>query len=449
MSRTVIDGKYKCEWLPTQAALNTVLREQIPNLMYCGGFGCGKSRYLAELAFNLACAVPGIEIGVWRKTMVSLRGTTHRLFIEQACPTEYLGYYNRSSMLTIMKNGSRLDWLGMDNIQGKGSYWFDVNLVDESIEFEEDELKMMESRLRGQHLEVPFQLYSTNPGAPGSYQHTLFPINEKKSDKERDPDYRYFAATSYENFHNPASYFKRLDKWKGTRYYERYVLSKWTAFEGMVWDQYEPEKHLIEPFPIPANWPKYAAVDFGYVDPFVMLWIAIDPGTGKRYVYRQFYMTHRLVRDVIPVVRGVTEKCNEQLEEIVADHDAENRAQFEQDWRKTEPANKTVLSGIQDVAELFLDGDDGLPMLYIFNNDWSEREGFWYGLMDSDPLLEEINAPTCLQEEIPGYMWADKDKPVKDKDHACDALRYHVHTENAQQELTSGQIRTSRPFSRR
>ena len=447
MSREVVEGKYVCDWLPTQRRLNDILHLGVPNVMYCGGFGCGKSRYGAEVGFYMACAIPGIEICYWRKTMVSLRGTTHRLFIEKAVPPEYIGYYNTSSMTTILTNGSRIDWLGMDNVQGKGSYEFDVAIIDESIEFEEEELKMIDGRLRGQHIETPFKLNLTNPGAPGSYQHNIFPLNEVA--KKPDPDYRYFAAVSHENHFNQPAYFRRLEKWKGTKYYDRYVLSQWTAFEGMVWDQYDPEKHLVDPFPIPKNWPKFGAVDFGFVDPFVMLWIAIDPGTGRKYVYRQYYMTHKLVREAVPVCKAVTEHCEERLEHIVADHDAENRAQFEKDWMKTVPAEKTVKAGLQSVAELWMDQDDGQPGLYVFNNEWSEREGFWYGLMEEDMLLEEEGAPKCLQDEIPTYMWGADDRPVKKWDHACDALRYDVYTEKAQQEVIGGKIRTGSTFARR
>ena len=46
-----------------------------------------------------------------------------------------------------------------------------------------------------------------------------------------------------------------------------------------------------------------------------------------------------------------------------------------------------------------------------------------------DPELERLHQPLCTRDEIPGYVWADKqtkDIPVKDRDHGIDQMRYAV-----------------------
>ncbi|CAM5367252.1 PBSX family phage terminase large subunit [Streptomyces californicus] len=52
-----------------------------------------------------------------------------------------------------------------------------------------------------------------------------------------------------------------------------------------------------------------------------------------------------------------------------------------------------------------------------------------------DLLIHE--SATGLVEELPGYSWDDtaaeagEDKPIKENDHSCDALRYGVRTTEA------------------
>jgi len=44
-----------------------------------------------------------------------------------------------------------------------------------------------------------------------------------------------------------------------------------------------------------------------------------------------------------------------------------------------------------------------------------------------DERLVEARKPTCLEEELPSYVWADKntkDVPVKEDDHGIDYSRY-------------------------
>jgi phage terminase large subunit len=220
---------------------------------------------------------------------------------------------------------------------------------------------------------------------------------------------------------------------------------------GQIWQSFNPAVHVIEPFAIPKEWPKQIAVDFGYDNPLTMLWIAKNPITETKYVYRQLYKTGLLVRQACEIGKTVSNKCGEVIRRIVADHDAENRAQFEEYWQETLPARKDVMSGIQAVEEMFMPGADGKCGVYIFNDSWSERDGYWYGNLDFDPMLKEEGKPTCLQEEIPIYKWGKDDKPIKENDHACDALRYDIYTENELEGKGGifGKIRHQESYSRR
>jgi len=430
MSRRLINGQYAITYLPTQQkAIDCIGAMKTPNIMYNSGFGSGKTLMVGEAAEQLLLQYDEVKIGIFRKTRTSIKDTTYKVFINEVLPPEYIANLNKTDLDITLINKSNIHFFGIDNFERKGSLQFDAIFTDEATELEEEDHIMLNGRLRGTVIPMPMKIDVCNPGAPGSYLHKLYVQNDEKHIELQDKDFKYFTCTSFENIHNPKSFFERLKKWIGTQYYDRYVLGMWKAFRGNVLEQFDPKVHVIPPFPIPSNWPKWLSVDFGYDHPLVMLWIAQDPGTGRQYVYRQFYKTHTLVKDACASGKKVTDACKETLEDITADHDAENRAQFELYWQATRAAIKDVKPGLQAVQELLLPQYDGKPGLYIFDDAWAERDGFWYGNYDPDPVLKEKSLPQNLQEEIPRYMWGKDDKPVKEFDHAVDSTRYHVFTQ--------------------
>jgi phage terminase large subunit len=104
---------------------------------------------------------------------------------------------------------------------------------------------------------------------------------------------------------------------------------------------------------------------------------------------------------------------------VITDHDAEGRATFEKAIGiSTAPAHKKVLEGIQATQGRLKFAGDGKPRIYILHDSLVER----------DRALIDAKKPTCTAEELPGYIWQNNDKeaPVKENDHGCDAMRYLV-----------------------
>ena len=71
----------------------------------------------------------------------------------------------------------------------------------------------------------------------------------------------------------------------------------WTAFEGQAFMEFTDDSahykdglftHVIAPFDIPKEWPKYRSFDFGYSKPFAVQWWAVSPD-DTLYMYREWY----------------------------------------------------------------------------------------------------------------------------------------------------------------
>ena len=68
-----------------------------------------------------------------------------------------------------------------------------------------------------------------------------------------------------------------------SRWYGEYEASS-----GLIYDNWEPAVHWIDPFPIPARWPRFRAIDPGRKDPCAAIWAALSPW-GHLVFYREYY----------------------------------------------------------------------------------------------------------------------------------------------------------------
>ncbi len=65
-------------------------------------------------------------------------------------------------------------------------------------------------------------------------------------------------------------------------------LGEWVFYTGLVYPSFSKDMHIIDPFRIPQDWPKFRVIDFGSRDPFCCLWYAVGPNS-EIYVYREYY----------------------------------------------------------------------------------------------------------------------------------------------------------------
>jgi phage terminase large subunit len=209
---------------------------------------------------------------------------------------------------------------------------------------------------------------------------------------------------------------KALDNLTGVRY-ERLRLGIWAAAEGLVYEDYNPSVHIYKQIKEPpADWTRFLSIDFGFTNPFVCQFWAID-NDGRAYLYKEIYKTRTLVEDHAAQIKELL-RNEPRIQYIITDHDAEDRATLERHLgMSTTKANKNVSEGIQSVAARLKVQADGKPRIYLCRDAVVER----------DSMLENEKKPCSTLEETAGYVWnTDKDAPVKTNDHGMDAMRYLV-----------------------
>lgn len=387
------------------------------NLLYChapeilmeGPAGTGKTRALLEKANLCALKYPGMRALFVRKTRESMTESILVTLEEKVLPTGWpmLSGRARSQRQSYRyPNGSILVIAGMDRASRIMSSEYDMIFAFESRELLEDDWESLLTRLRNGIMPYQQAIADTNPDAPTHWLNQRALRGQMTRLLSRHDD----NPTVTEEYKN------RLDHLTGVRR-DRLFKGIWSGQEGAVYDLWDPTVHMTEYDEIPHDYRRIRSIDFGYTNPFICQWWAIDPD-DRMILYRELYMSHGLVEDHAQTIIEHSE--NESYEATVCDHDAEGRATLERYGIQTTLAQKSLRSGIQSVTKRLKKSDDGKPRLILMHNT----------LIQIDHRLQDKQKPTSTHQEITGYVWQKgsdaSEMPVMVNDHGMDAMRYAV-----------------------
>lgn len=388
-----------------------------------GPAGTGKTRAMLTKVHLCMLKYPGARAFITRAVHQDLKASALQTFDDEVVSkydfVEYYGGSAREPAQYRYPNGSEIFIGGMDRSSKAKSTQFDIIFVNEGTEIDEDTWETLMARNR--HGVMPYQqlLADCNPDRPTHWLNQRANAGKTTRHGSRHED--------NPAFHDGADWTPRgreyiavLEQLTGARYL-RLRKGVWAMAEGMVYDTYDPNIHVIDRFPIPDDWARYLVVDFGYTNPFVCQWWAVD-GDGRAYMYREIYMTQRLVEDHARDIKRLHGEEPPPVD-VVCDHDAEGRETLQRylGW-STRAAVKVVREGIQEVQARLRPAGDGKARLFYFRD----------ALVEKDQRLLEKKKPVRTVEEYEGYVWDEGSKrlqgedPVKQDDHGMDATRYFV-----------------------
>jgi hypothetical protein len=111
------------------------------------------------------------------------------------------------------------------------------------------------------------------------------------------PDWIYPESQKAQAFHKwVVEPLERQDD-KARREGEARFFGRWHESSGLVIDEWDSSKHVIEPFDIPSHWSRFRAVDHGNQHPAACLWGAMSPA-GDLFLYRDWLRTGRVVSQI-------------------------------------------------------------------------------------------------------------------------------------------------------
>lgn len=393
-------------------------RDKSPILLLTGSKNGGKSHLAAEKIHGYLLKYPGSTASLYRKA--------HEFAVKSIVPMMQfvIGNDDRIKYINgvfVYDNGSRAYVAGMlDQKQREAARSLrgakgepDIAWMEEANAFTRADFEEISANTRGKVAAWQQVILSTNPDMPQHWIYTdLILGNGAKV---------YYSGVKDNPMASPAD-FERLDRLTGVQR-ERLRDGKWVRAEGVVYDEFNPDVHIVDWFQIPDEWDKYRAVDFGYKNPFVCMWWAVD-GDGAMYLYREIHEVEKLVEDLTPAIIRLT--GSERIIDTVADHDAEDRATMERHGIRTLTANKEVQRGIQEVKSRLSIQNNGRARLYILRGSLVDLDG-----NKRDDTIGEDGAPISLAGEMTAYAWEkytdgkpNKEAPHKMFDHHQDPTRY-------------------------
>lgn len=385
----------------TQIQLNPKQDEYIfaPDEFVCikGTWGCGKS-LAALLAADRECMEhPGNLYLVFRKEWVDLRDSTLRdwedMIGRSVNGSNEVRYKNKS--ILMFRHGDDLNSLKNINLGGA--------LMVQAEEMTEDDFWWVKGRLRRPQGTRQLRIECNYDGQNWIYN--LF--NQKKIG-------RLITTNTFDNEKNlPKDYIPGLMKLP-KRLQERHLYGSDADMEGAVWDEFSQARHVIDPFIPPSSWEQLIVLDHGVTNPTAVLFGAVDRD-GRVFVYDEHYEAEKVISHHASKIkeRAVHPSCDWLADpSIFAKINSKNGKlysvadEYSEQGINFRPADNDVLGGLNRVNEYFKN-----DMLFITRN--------------------------CVHtlEEVPNYKWMrikigqqknEPDRPVKKRDHTCDALKYMI-----------------------
>lgn len=352
---------------------------------YVGGIGSGKT-------FAGACKVIARtgrkELGlVAAPTYSMLRDATQRTLLALM---DDLGisyeFRKGENALTIPASGHEIIFRSLDNPENLRGPNLDYAWVDEGSLIDRMAWMVVKGRVR-----VGFNPQAWLTCTPKGRNYVW-----EEWERDADPNHPLYRVRTDENPELPDGYAESLG-YTGT-FAAQELSGEFVAFDGLVWAMFNRPTHvkIIDC----DDWRAILSVDVGTRNPTAILTVRGEP--ERRHIQREVYRGGMSSEEIIEAVESEADRVNP--DKIFLDPSA--AAYIETLRRHGYPAEKAendVAFGIGQVATAFADG------------------------MTIDPSCVNLIA------ELESYHYpdnkTDSDKPVKQFDHACDALRYAIASE--------------------
>lgn len=296
----VVDLNFRDEFgeitepLPKQ---KEVLSSDARLLLFCGGWGAGKTQAILRRHALISLYSPGLRSFLGRFE-------AEQTYTELVLPfLDIIGELlishverKRMIMMRTIDNEKPAVVLygGLDPAKGarrriRGSK-FGLITVDQLESIPEDMFwELVAGRLRQTGIPKRYFQATANPvGGIGHYIYRFF-VKKEIPQKLLDAGFNaedicYVHADTFENIYLPKDYVVFL-KGLPEPLYRQFVLGKWESAEGRVYSEIK----VIPSFQIPSNWLVFRVFDYGYTHPFVCLFFAISPEGGEVHLFREYY----------------------------------------------------------------------------------------------------------------------------------------------------------------
>lgn len=475
--------------LIANSAADQFHRSRMKVRLYGGGFANGKTTALVAEMLRIARDYPGAAILAARATYPKLNSTLRREFIKW-CPPNWIKSFDKTKENTcVLRNGTIIDFRYIEqqgsstdengestsNLLSANYDFIAVDQVDDVQITHEDFLNLV-GRLRGA---TPYAgddttmprtgprqiILSCNPTLGWPYKKLVKPVHDLRAgvfnpdlicETTREgetvfingapvPMIDIFEASTYDNAQNlEPDYIQGLEAMYRGKMRDRYMLGKWVAFDGVVYDEFDENVHVV-PHSFLCQHLRTMRLegyrqtilegyDFGIASPSTYLLALVD-AEGAIYVVDGFYEPNAGIEWQAEQIRKL--RLQYYPQEVWMDNATLEVRSDPSIFKRTSAGMKTVGDSVAAMFQA-----EGIYMVRgnnnILNGILKVKSYLTPQLTMVHPFSGAYGAPklyvsdklTWLRDEFATYRWKKQrndtsiDTPVDGKDHALDALKY-------------------------
>ncbi len=185
--------------------------------------------------------------------------------------------------------------------------------------------------------------------------------------------------------------------------------------EGLVYTEFDPEIHVIDPIELPEEWQSSLSIDPGLNNPLSCHFYYQDYD-GVVYVAAEHYEKGKDINYHAEAIKNIAERL----------HWKKNSSGMLEALIDSASKQRTLASS-KSVAELFF--ERGIAVNTKVNKDKFAGIATVKDYFQARPTRIYIfRTAVNLIRELKSYWWGDGDSPIKKDDHALDELRYYLMT---------------------
>lgn len=390
------------------------METQATEVLYGGAAGGGKSFLMRAVAILWCAAIAGLQVYFFRRLrddLVKNHMEGPKGLLQLLAPWVAAGYCQIVEDEIRFWNGSKIYLCHCKDEKDRFKYQgaeIHVLVIDELTAFTETIYRFLRGRVRMVGINLPPEyagrfpriLASSNPGNVGhhwvkaAFIDGAAPLEIRAmNDNEGGMVRQYIPARLDDNpsmASDDPNYRSRLRGLGSEALVKAMEDGDWNVVAGAYFANWSTQRHVIRPFTIPAHWTRFGSFDWGSAKPFSMGWWAVSDGnplpdgrlypTGAMIRYREWYgasaPNEGLRLQVAEIAKGIKdrERDDPKMDFRVADpacwkvdsgpSHAEVMLREGVVFRKADNSRIAGWSQLRDR----LDGEDGDPMLYVFEN---------------------------------------------------------------------------------
>jgi PBSX family phage terminase large subunit len=365
-------------------------------LAFVAGIGSGKSLAGAVRALRLSAQPGGIGIAS-APTYTMLRDATIRTFLDVA--GDLVIDFNKSEKRAVLRNGFEVLFRTADDpehLRGPNVSWF---WMDEAALCSEEAWKIGIGRLRQFGVSGPAWLTTTPKGRNWIWRRWVQDARDGAA---------MIKAHTAENPYLSQEFLADLMLDYSGNFAEQELKGEFVAFEGLVYEEFRRDVHVWDigrDGPLPECKRYIAGVDWGYTNPAVIIVFGLD-SDNRVYAVEEFYQRQTMLEAHLAAAVELDDRYG--IETFYCDpSEPEHIRAFRDTGLSARGADNAILPGINAVKKRLTVRGDGKPRFYA-----------------------TMNTPNLIAE-FESYQWAEHrgertDKPMKEGDHAMDAMRYSM-----------------------